>query len=204
MEMPDHTDREMSTRAMLLLGCGSTLATAAVLALSLLFGIGGKATRVAQPQPVGVTAVPASGGAGPSTPATPGVSQPAAPVVVPALVGVDSMTATGQLANLRLSVAAVIRVPSALVRGQVVRTYPAAGASVPAGGHVTLYVSGTATGTRVAVPYLIGVSAEQARSTAAQIGLQLVILQGTTTVYAQTPNPGAIAARGSVLFVSLR
>jgi hypothetical protein len=194
MEMPDHTDQEMSTRAMLLLGGVITLVMAAVLGLSLLFGIGGKATRVAQSQPVAGTAVPASGGAG----------QPAAPVVVPALVGVDSMTATSQLAGLQLSVAAVIRVPSALAPGQVVRTYPSGGASVPAGGHVTLYVSGTATGTRVAVPYLIGVSAEQARSTAAQFGLRLVILKGTTTVYAQTPNPGVIAARGSVLFVSLR
>src|SRR5258708_2032732 len=84
MEMPDPTDQEMSTRAMPLLGGVSTVVMAAVLGLSLLFGIGGKATQVAQSQPVAGTAVPASGGAG----------RPAAPVVVPALVGVDSMTAT--------------------------------------------------------------------------------------------------------------
>src|SRR5258708_1785703 len=175
MEMPDRTDQEMSTSAMLLLGGGSTLVMAAVLGLSLLFGIGGKATGVAQSQPVVATVVSSSGGADPSAPATPGAGQSAARIVVPALVGVDSMTATSQLASLRLSVAAMIRVPSALARGQVVRTYPAAGASVPAGCHVTLYISGTATGTRVAMPYLIGVSAEQARSTAAQFGLRLVI-----------------------------
>lgn len=56
----------------------------------------------------------------------------------------------------------------------------------------------------MAVPYLIGVSAEQARSIAAQYGLRLVILRGTTTVSAQTPNPGAVVVRGSAVLVTLR
>jgi hypothetical protein len=204
MEMPDHTDQEMSTRAMLLLGGGGTLVVTAILGLSLLFGIGGKASQAGQSQPAETIAVPAAANTGQSAPATPGDGLQAGSPTVPALVGVDSMTATTRLAGRRLSVAAVIRVPSALAPGQVVRTYPPAGASVPASGQVTLYVSGTAGGTRVAVPYLIGVSAEQARSIAAQYGLRLVILRGTTTVSAQTPNPGAVVVRGSAVLVTLR
>jgi hypothetical protein len=200
--MPDHSDQVMSNRAMLLVGGGGTLLVAAVLGLSLFFGIGGTTTGVDPPQPPTVVA-PASAIAPPSAPAAPGSGRPAAATVVPALVGVDSMTATTLLARLRVSVAAVIRVPSALAPGQVVRTYPAAGALVPASGHVTLYVSGTAGGTRVAVPYLIGESAEQARSIAAQFGLKLVVLRGAGTVLAQTPDPGAVVTRGAAVSVSL-
>jgi hypothetical protein len=203
MKMPEHPDQEMSTRAMLLLGAGGTLVVTAVLGLSLLSGVGGKAGRAGHSQPAETIAVPAAAGTGGSTGGTPGNGLPAGGATVPELVGVDSMTATARLAGRRISVAAVIRVPSALAPGQVVRTYPRAGATVPAGGHVTLYVAGTATGTRVAVPYLIGVTAEEARSIAAQYGLSLVILRGTTTVSAQTPNPGAIVVRGSAVLVSL-
>jgi hypothetical protein len=198
MDMPEHTDQEMSTRAMILLGGGGTLVVTAVLGLSLLSGVGGNGRADHSPAAETI-AVPAAAGTGGS----PGNGPPAGGATVPELVGVDSMTATSRLAGRRLSVAAVIRVPSALAPGQVVRTYPPAGASVPTGGHVTLYVAGTATGTRVAVPYLIGVTAEEGRSIAAQYGLRLVILRGTTTVSAQTPNPGAIVVRGSAVLVSL-
>jgi PASTA domain len=121
--MPDH---EMSTRTMLLVGGGSGLGVAAVLGVSLLFGGGGSsAVQSADSQPTAAVVTPA----GSLTPQ------------VPRMYRVTTVTATARLAERGLTLAGVIRVPSMLRPGEVVRTYPPAGTALPPGGRVTLYVS---------------------------------------------------------------
>ncbi|RAY11742.1 hypothetical protein DPM19_29470 [Actinomadura craniellae] len=182
-------DQQMSGSTMLLLGGGMTVGVAAVLGLTLVLGPAhAPVRRATEPAPVEQI----SAGA----------------VAVPALVGLDSMAATGRLAARRLGVADVIRVPSSLPAGQVVRAYPRAGTPLPPGGQVTLYVSvgpdGPAASARVTVPYFTGMDAQQARGVAGQLGL-LVTVQGSgTTVSGQSPAPGTVLPRGGTVRLDLR
>lgn len=186
---------EMSGRAMLLLGGGTSLGAVAVLGLTLLVGGAGGAggdREDASASPVARTRA----------------QPPGAQVVVPRVAGLPSMTAVSRLTERRVPLGSVIRVPSSRPAGLVLRSYPEAGAALGAGGQVSLYVSaglgGTVTGGRVVVPYFIGLSVPQARGAAAGLGLRVAVLSGTAAVAAQDPAPGTVARRGATVMVRLR
>jgi hypothetical protein len=203
-------DQDMSTRTMLTLGGIMTAGVAAVLAMVTLMGH-------------------LSGDSGPETPARPAAATqqdgapvetvaPAAPagkapvrrvaitphVAVPPTEGLDQQTARVRLRATRLIVANILRVPSALPAGQVVRSFPAAGTGLPIGGRVTLYVSnGVPAADQVTVPYLRGLSLAQARAAAAKYGLRVVVTNGNGSVRTQTPVPGSMTPRGAEIAVVL-
>ncbi|MGI5163471.1 PASTA domain-containing protein [Spirillospora sp. CA-253888] len=206
---------EMSRRAMLLLGGGASVAVASVLGLTLLIG-GTKASPAprdggfaasqesappAARQPTTGPAPTASATATPSgAPTTPAAT-------VPQVAGLGSMTAVGRLANRRIPLGALIRVPSSQATGLVLRSHPPAGTPLPPGGAVTLYVSagqgGAVTGTRVTVPYFIGQTEQQARTSAAGLGLQVVVRGTGGAVTGQGFVPGARLLRGSTVTLTL-
>ncbi|MFC6885088.1 MULTISPECIES: PASTA domain-containing protein [Actinomadura] len=191
---------EMSGRAMLLLGGGTSLGVVAVLGLTLLVGGAGGAGGARED----AAASPVSR----SRAEPPPNAAPAARVVVPQVAGLPSMTAVSRLTERRVPLGSVIRVPSSRPAGLVLRSYPEAGAALGAGGQVSLYVSaglgGTVTGGRVVVPYFIGLTVPQARGAAAGLGLRVAVLSGTATVAAQDPAPGTVARRGATVTVRLR
>jgi serine/threonine-protein kinase len=128
-------------------------------------------------------------------------------VTIPPLVGQSPTAAAQQLGALQLTVAGPITEPSLTVKsGQVTRTDPAAGSSVPIGSSVTLYVS---TGPQqVTVPDLR--LDTQAQATAA---LQALGLVGKFTtqpvdkrrddgiVISQDPKAGTTVAQNSTINV---
>ncbi|MFC9975926.1 PASTA domain-containing protein [Spirillospora sp. NPDC127200] len=213
----------MSRRAMLLLGGGASVAVASVLGLTLLIGgtkagpaprDGGFAASQESAPPAArqPTAGPTAT-ASPSTTASPSASAapsgaPTTPAAaVPQVAGLGSMTAVGRLANRRIPLGALIRVPSSQATGLVLRSHPPAGTPLPPGGAVTLYVSagqgGAVTGTRVTVPYFIGQSEQQARTSAAGLGLQVVVRGTGAAVAGQGFAPGARLPRGSTVTLTL-
>ncbi|MBW8485446.1 PASTA domain-containing protein [Actinomadura parmotrematis] len=187
---------EMSRRTMLLLGGVCSVAVLGVLGLTLL--VGGAHARGGHGG--GLETLDASAQAAPAGTA-------GGPVTVPPVAGHGSMTAVARLAARRIPLGALIRVPSSRPAGTVVRSYPAGGSRVAPGLPVTLYVSGgqggSVTGTRVVVPFFGGRTAEQARATAAGLGLGVRAPAGGGTVTGQAPAPGTVAQRGSVITLTL-
>ncbi|MCP2336408.1 PASTA domain-containing protein [Actinomadura rupiterrae] len=124
--MPESRPQEIPGRTMLLLGGGATAAAGLVLGLTVL--VGGR-----------------PGGSPPGGPdatvTTAQVGRAAGAVTVPPVAGLAVRSATDRLAERRLPVGAVIKVPSSRASGLVVRSYPEGGTPVTAGRQVTLYVS---------------------------------------------------------------
>ncbi|MFI0444356.1 PASTA domain-containing protein [Actinomadura sp. 6N118] len=199
---PDHTEPEMSVRAMVLMAGIMSVAVACVFGLTLLLG---GASPNASRAPAGQA--PSGQQEPPPSPAPSGTST-APPVTLPAVTGLSTTSAVGQLAARKIPLGAVIRVPSSQEAGLVVRAYPADGTTVRSDAPVTLYVSagqgGSITGKQVAVPYFIGLSEEQARSTAAMLGFQITLANTGTVVATQQPRPGAVYLRGSTITLTLR
>ncbi|GAA2589593.1 PASTA domain-containing protein [Actinomadura fulvescens] len=209
--MPEHgpqnqAEPEMSGRAMLLLGGTMSVAVVCVFGLTLLLG---GTSPSAEGAPAGGQAPvpPAQQEPPPASPAPSGTVT-APPVAIPAVTGLSTTSAVGSLAERRIPVGAVIRVPSSQQAGLVVRSYPASGTSLRSGAPVTLYVSagqgGSITGNQVAVPYFIGLSEQQARGTAAMLGFQVTVSGTGTVVSVQQPRPGAVYLRGSTVTLTLR
>ncbi|MFG2005228.1 PASTA domain-containing protein [Spirillospora sp. NPDC048911] len=201
---PDEAEPEMSGRAMLLLGGIMSVAVVCVFGLTLLVG---GTSQSAEGAPAGGLA-PAQQEQ-PASPAPSGTGATAAPpVALPTVTGLSTTSAVGRLAAAKIPLGAVIRVPSSQQAGLVVRSYPAGGTTVRSGAPVTLYVSagqgGSITGNQVAVPYFIGLSEQQARSTAAMLGFQVTLANSGTVVATQQPRPGAVYLRGSTITITLR
>src|SRR3954469_2277443 len=156
-QQPPAPEPEMSVRTMVLLGGAMTLGVALVLGLTLL--VGGGSARSGHSQ--GGTAAGA----------------------VPGVVKLTPAKATALLATRKLAIGAIIKVPSALPAGQVVRTAPAVGSPVPEGSAITLYVSQGSSGeestsAKVSVPFLQGSELAQAQNIAGQLGLRIVVTGG--------------------------
>jgi len=193
-EEPPAPQQEMSGRTMIMIAGIASVAAVGVLGLSLLFGGSGSG----------------SGDGTSDTPQTETVSVttlPTGPVAVPRVVGLSSNAAINHLAAQRIPLGAVIRVPSYRSAGTVVRSYPTGGTSVAPAAPVTLYVSagqgGSVTGSQVTIPYFIGLDEQQARSTAASMGLEVSVTGSGRTVGGQQPAPGSIQARGSSITLNL-
>jgi hypothetical protein len=207
----DQGDQDMSPRTMLILGGIMTVGVAAVLGMTTLAGLTGDDGQEAPARPAAVTRqngapVETVEPQGPAGAKSGPVRRAAitAHVAVPPTQGLDQETARVRLRATRLAVAGVLRVPSAVPAGQVVRTFPAAGTGLPVGGKITLYVStGAPAGEQVTVPHLRGLTLPQARLAAARLGLTVVATRGTGTVTAQTPAPGSVTPRGSDIAVTL-
>jgi serine/threonine-protein kinase len=183
-QQPPTPEPEMSVKTMVLLGGAMTLGVALVLGLTLL--VGGGSARSGRSQ--GSTAAGS----------------------VPGVVKLTSAKATALLASRRLAIGAVIKVPSALPAGQVVRTAPAVGSPVPEGSAITLYVSqgssgeeGTSTVAKVSVPFLRGSELAQAQNVAGQLGLRIVVKGGSGQIVSQVPEAGAEVDRGTAVQVTL-
>jgi len=170
----------MSFRAMAVLGGVMSVGVALILGLTLLVGGG-----------------PGEGRAGRSDAAG----------TVPSVAGRSLPEATSALASRRLAIGSVVRIPSSLPPGQVVRTTPGSGSPASEGTAVTVYVS-SGTGDekshdKVIVPYLLGVDGLQARHVAHQLGLRLDLPEGDGRISTQQPEPGAEVSRGSSIRVTL-
>jgi serine/threonine-protein kinase len=129
-------------------------------------------------------------------------------VTIPSLTGTDPATAGQQLGALGLTVTTAQEPSPTVPAGQVTRTNPPAGSSVPVGSAVTVY---TSTGPpQVQVPYLVGLSKAQA-----QTALSQAQLQGSFTtvavndphqndlVQSESPSAGTAVAPGSTVNVVL-
>ena len=170
----------MSFRAMAVLGGVMSVGVALVLGLTLLVGGG--------PGEDGTDGSDAAG-------------------TVPSVAGRSLPEATAALASRSLAIGSVVRIPSSLPPGQVVRTTPGSGSPAPQGTAVTVYVS-SGTGDekshdKVIVPYLLGVDGLQARQVAHQLGLQLDLPEGDGRISTQQPEPGSEVSRGSSIRVTL-
>ncbi|WP_106399175.1 PASTA domain-containing protein [Actinocorallia populi] len=170
----------MSLRSMVLLGGVMSLGVALILGLTLL--VGGAPDR-------GATGRADAAG------------------TVPSVAGRSLPEATAALAERRLAIDSVVRIPSSLPRGEVVRTTPGAGSPAAEGMPVTVYVSGGAGDERphdrVTVPYLLGVDGRRAQQVARQLGLRLELPGGNGRVVTQRPDPGTEVASGSPVTVTL-
>jgi hypothetical protein len=138
----------MSTRTMLVLGGIMTVGVAAVLGTTALAGRIGGAERQSPAEPAAVSrqngaAVETAAPRGPAGSLRRPIARGAiaAHVAVPPTQGLDQPTARVRLRATRLVVVNVLRVPSGLPAGRVVRTVPGAGTGVPAETQITLYVS---------------------------------------------------------------
>jgi hypothetical protein len=201
----------MSPRTMLVLGGIMTVGVAAVLGMTTLAGRIGGAGQQSPAEPAAVTrqngvavetVAPRGAGGSPRRPIARGAITPH--VAVPPTQGLDQATARVRLRATRLGVTGVLRVPSGLPAGRVVRTFPAAGTGLPAGAKITLYLStGTPAGAQVSVPFLRGLTLPQARLAASRLGLTVVVTGGTGSVRTQTPPPGSVTPRGSEIAVAL-
>jgi hypothetical protein len=197
---PRRDDQDMSVRTMLVLGGIMTVGVVAVLGMTTLVRGAGDGSAEAPARPAAVSQQED----GPEEPASRPVRRAAITphVAVPPTEGLEQQTARVRLRATGLKVAGVLRIPASLPADRVVRTYPAAGAGLPVGGRVTLYVSsGVPAVAQVTVPYLRGLSVEQARLAAARLGLRVVVSGGTGTVREQTPAPGSVTPRGSEIAV---
>jgi eukaryotic-like serine/threonine-protein kinase len=130
-------------------------------------------------------------------------------VTIPSLVGQDPVSAGTQLGALGLNATTQNEASASIPAGQVTRTSPPAGASVPVGSSVTVYVS---TGQPPAtVPNVIGMT--QAQAQAALKGANLALGTVTTEavgqksqdgkVQSESPAPGTQAAAGSTVDIVL-
>jgi serine/threonine-protein kinase len=130
-------------------------------------------------------------------------------VTIPSLVGQDPTSAGAQLGALQLNASELSEYSGTIPVGQVTRTSPPAGASVPVGSSVTVYVSN---GPQPAtVPNLTGLTQAQAQSALKGAGLAL----GTVTteavaeksqdgkVQSQSPGPSTQITQGSTVDIVL-
>jgi hypothetical protein len=205
-------DQDMSPRTMLVLGGIMTVGVAGVLGMTTLAG-GGAGDSGGETPARPAAATQENGTAVETVAAQQPATRAAAPVrkvaitphvAVPPTQGLDRRTAQVRLRATRLVVANTLQVPSALPAGQVVRTFPAAGTGLPVGGRVTLYVSnGAPVLDQVTVPYLRGLTLQQAQTAAQRLGLRVAVTQGGGTVATQTPTPGSVTPRGSEIAVTL-
>jgi serine/threonine-protein kinase len=123
-------------------------------------------------------------------------------VTIPSLVGQSPATAGQQLGALQLIVDQAREASSVVPAGEVTRTNPPAGASVPVGSTVTVYVS---TGPpQVQVPSVIGKTQPQAQAILSNAGLQASFSTQAVTdpaqngrVQSQSPAPGTSVSQGS-------
>jgi len=126
---------------------------------------------------------------------------------VPSVSGESLPRATSLLAEREVAISSIVRIPSSLPPGQVVRTTPEAGSPAPPGTPVTVYVSAGSGGERshdkVTVPYLLGVEAHQAQQVARQLNLRLELPGPAGRVTAQTPAPGQEVPGGTAVTVAL-
>lgn len=126
---------------------------------------------------------------------------------VPSVSGRSLPNATSLLAARELAISSIVRIPSSLPPGQVVRTTPEAGSPAPPGTPVTVYVSAGSGGERshdrVTVPYLLGVEAHQAQQVARQLNLRLELPAPDGRVATQTPAPGSEVPGGTAITVTL-
>jgi hypothetical protein len=199
---PRHGDQDMSGRTMLVLGGIMTVGVVAVLGMTTLIRGAGGASSEPPARPAAVTQEDGGTVETAAGPVRRGAITPH--VAVPPTQGLDQRTARVRLHATGLVVARVLRVPAAPPAGKVARTDPAAGAGVPTGGRVTLYVStGVPAGAQVTVPYLRGLDATQARLAAARLGLRVVVGGDAGTVREQTPAPGSLTPRGAEIAVTL-
>jgi beta-lactam-binding protein with PASTA domain/predicted Ser/Thr protein kinase len=123
-------------------------------------------------------------------------------VAVPPVDGLGQQKATAALIDKGLVVDRVVRQADETVpEGRVIKTSPAAGASVDRGSNVTLYVSSGPK--QVAVPNVVGLTAQEAQQTLGNRGFQFTVTeQGSAdadpgTVLSQDPAGGAKADPGS-------
>ncbi|MFI0348988.1 PASTA domain-containing protein [Actinomadura sp. 9N407] len=193
---------EISVRSMLLLGGISTVAAAAVLGLTLLVVPGGGSVSSPGYSPPGTASPDAPGPVNGTGPA-----DPAQPVGVPAVAGLDMASAVNRLAVRRIPLGGVIRVPSSQNAGLIVRSYPPGGTVVYGGTPVTLYVSagmgGSVTGAEATVPYFVGLDQQRARGTAVALGFRVVVRGSGTAVAAQQPAPGSVRPRNATVTLTL-
>jgi serine/threonine-protein kinase len=124
-------------------------------------------------------------------------------VTIPSVVNQDPGSAGAQLGAIGLNATTNYEPSANITAGAVTRTNPPAGASVPVGSSVTVYVS---TGPpQASVPNLTGLTQAQAQAALSHVGLAL----GTVTteavsqksqdgkVQSQSPAPGTQVAEGS-------
>jgi len=130
------------------------------------------------------------------------VSQGPPRIPVPDVISYEE--ATGRMlmeaAGLRVT---VDQAQTAAPKGVIVNTRPPAGATLPPGGRVTLVVSVGAP--IITVPYLTGLTLEEARLILEQTGLTLGTYFRRTseerpgTIIHQTPAPGTLSASGAAV-----
>ncbi|ROO88903.1 PASTA domain-containing protein [Actinocorallia herbida] len=171
---------EMSKKTMVLLAGAMSVCVALILGVTLLVGVDGPG----------------------------GADRPPGVGTVPKVEGLTLLKATQALAQRRLAVGGVARVPSSLPAGVIVYTAPSAGAPVGEGSPVTLYVSNgsgeeDATPSRAAVPYLLGVDAEDAARVLRKMDLRLEPAGSRGPITRQDPAPGTEVAGGSAVRVAV-
>ena len=122
-----------------------------------------------------------------------------ADVLVPNLVGLDLASATASLEKNGLSLRTVG--DGAAVTGQI----PAAGASIPGGSQVVLYMGQDVPTDQVAVPNVVGLTLEQAQKKMEDAGLYLKATgassYGASTAYEQATPSGTLVDRGTAIEV---
>lgn len=142
------------------------------------------------------------------------VSSGKQPVTIPSLAGEDGTTAGNTLGNLGLKVKQANETSNSYQTGQVTRTSPPAGATVPAGSTVTVYVSTgpptTTTTAAVTVPDLTGLTQNQASSTLSSDGLKAAFSSVPVSsssqdglVQSQSPAPNSSVAPGTTVDVAI-
>jgi serine/threonine-protein kinase len=136
------------------------------------------------------------------------VSSGKAKVVVPNEAGKDANEAANDLGAMKLKTKTIREASSTIADGSVIRTDPAAGASVDEGSTVTLVVSSGPE--QVTVPDVVGMTQSQATSTLQGAGFHVVSQDQLTThasengqVLDQTPNAGTKAAKGSTVTITV-
>ena len=137
-------------------------------------------------------------------------SGPAAPPIsVPDLVGMTRTQAQAELGNVGLPPGQVVEAASTRPRGEVIRTNPAAGTSVPADTVVVLTVSsGPETAT---VPAVIGLTLAQAETALTNAGFVPSVVNqvvpaddpGIGKVVASSPQPGTVQPAGSTVTITV-
>jgi serine/threonine-protein kinase len=132
----------------------------------------------------------------------------AAPVAVIDVQGLSREAATQRLEGQGLNVVVQQERSDEVDEGNAIRTDPAAGDSVPAGSQVTLFIS-TGRG-NVPVPNFIGMTLDQARAAAKNVGLDVRndVKQPSERfpagqIYAQNPNPDVKVEAGTEVRVSV-
>lgn len=141
------------------------------------------------------------------------VSNGKKPVQIPSVAGEDPTQAGNTLGTLGLKVKQANETSTSYQSGQVTRTDPPAGSTVPVGSTVTVYISTgppPTTTTAVTVPNLVGQTRDQAASTLSADGLKGAFSTVAVNdpaqngvVQSQNPAPNTSVAPGSTVDVSV-